>query len=110
MKALYSWRRFLWIEGIIVLLALGSNFLASHLSDFPLLPYCTPSPTVCTSEICPQSHIIFPPNILCANIMMFIFTGMLWLVWINLVGFIFFSIRNFINRKKDDKTFSSGVS
>ena len=110
MKALYSWKRFLWIESIIVLLALGSNFLASHLSDFPLLPYCTPSLAACTSNICPQSYIVFPTNFLCANIMMSIFIGMLWLLWINLAVFIFYSIRDFINRKKSGETSSSKIA
>ncbi len=94
----------------MVLIALGSNFLASYLSNFPLLPYCTPPAPVCTGGICPQYHMVFPPNFLCANIMTYVFTGALWLVWTNLVGFIFFSIHDFINRKKSGKTSSPGMS
>jgi len=38
-----------------------------------------------------------------------IFIGALWLAWIYLVGFIFFSIRDFINRKKNGKTSPPGT-
>jgi len=42
--------------------------------------------------------------------MMSIFIGMLWLLWINLAVFIFYSIRDFINRKKSGETSSSKIA